>query len=214
MAQSTRRVSGITRPVVRRVTECVAAMMVLLAATVPTAFAGESLAGHLLVAKPGMPDPRFAETVIFLVEHDRNGAMGFIVNRPMSEMPFDRLLKHHGLPGDAAPEGMAKVYSGGPVSSGQGFVLHSAEITYAHTRLIEGGFAVTPDPAILGDIAEGKGPRHSLIILGYAGWAPGQLESEIAHGGWDVVRADESLVFDEDDATKWMRARKRIGVEL
>ena len=216
MARAIHPSHGITRRTATRAARILIAIALVLAGPggVRTAGAEESFAGRLLVATPAMPDPRFAETVIYLVAHDREGAMGFIVNRPSAEVPFARLYEDHGFPDDAPSGSAARVHYGGPVGRGQAFVLHSAETAYAHTRVVEDGFAVTSDPKILHDIAEGSGPLHSLIILGYAGWGPGQLDREISQGGWDPVSADEELVFGEDHATKWDRARRRVGVEL
>lgn len=173
----------------------------------------DSLAGRLLVAAPEMPDPRFAETVIYMIEHDDSGAMGLVVNRPMGTLPLTDLLSELGLDGDDVT-GEMRVHYGGPVERGQGFVLHSADYVGKDTRVVDKRFAVTARGDILRDIASGAGPRQALVVFGYAGWGAGQLEGEIARGGWITIPADEALVFGDDDDAKWRRASARQSIDL
>lgn len=172
-----------------------------------------TLAGQLLVAKDDLQDPRFVRSVIYVVHHDAGGAMGLIVNRPIGESPLSELLEEAGLEGTGA-KGKIRVHFGGPVESGQGFVLHTADYKIDGTQVVEDGIAVTARPEILRAISTGTGPRQSLFALGYAGWTSGQLEAEIKAGAWEIVPADESIVFDENFETKWDRAMARRTIRL
>jgi putative transcriptional regulator len=176
----------------------------------------ESLAGRLLVAAPSMPDVRFAESVIYMVVHDHTGAVGVIVNRPMGEVTLADLLDSLDLQGDAA-EGRIGVHYGGPVENDLGFVLHSgegADLSDDRTLGISGGFTLSQDEAVVQAIVAGDGPRRSLLVFGYAGWGPGQLEKEMQNDDWLVVPADEDIVFGADHDTKWQRAMDRRGLDL
>jgi putative transcriptional regulator len=173
--------------------------------------AGPSLAGQLLVATETLQDPRFARTVIYIVRHDATGAMGLVVNRPVRDLPLAALLRKFGRD-DRGASGSVRAHYGGPVEIGQGFILHTAEYATQGTEPVAGDVALTPGPGVLdalGDTARGAGPRKSLFALGYAGWAPAQLEREIEEGAWITVPADEALLFDEDHARKWDRAMSR-----
>jgi putative transcriptional regulator len=172
-----------------------------------------SLAGRLLVATEAIRDPRFARTVIYLVRHSDEGALGLVINVPMGEIPFDRALKPLGL--EAPPgSGNLQVYYGGPVEPGQGFVLHTPDWKTDGTTVVNERFAFTQDPKILESIARGTGPRRALFFLGYAGWAPGQLDAELTTGSWGVAAADERLVFETDPVQKWIEAMARRILEL
>ncbi len=172
-----------------------------------------SFAGRYLVALPEMTDPRFSETVIYLVEHDANGAFGLIVNRTMGEVALADLLDRLGIdPGKA--EGSLRIYYGGPVEPGLGFVIHSRMYRTKGTRPLGDHLALSPGVPVLRDLAAGRGPRHRLIAFGYAGWGPGQLEAEIARGGWAVIEGDPGLIFGRDDARKWQRALDLFGIDL
>jgi putative transcriptional regulator len=188
------------------------------AASAPRAVAqaAPGLAGQFLVATDTLRDPRFARTVIYMVRHDATGAMGLVVNRPVRDMPLGPLLRKFGRD-DRGVTGTVRAHYGGPVEIGQGFLLHTAEYATEGTERVAGDIAMTPTPGVLtalGDIARGAGPRKSLFAIGYAGWAPGQLEGEIERGAWITVPADEGLLFDEDPARKWDRAtaRRRITI--
>lgn len=172
-----------------------------------------TLAGQLLVAKDELRDPRFVHSVIYVVYHGATGAMGLIVNRPVGEAPLSELLEQAGLEGMGV-KGKIRVHFGGPVEPRQGFVLHTADYKIEGTEVVKDGIAVTARPEILRAIGTGTGPRQSLFALGYAGWAPGQLEAEIKAGAWEIVPADEALIFDENADTKWERAMARRTIYL
>lgn len=172
-----------------------------------------SLAGQLLIASPEMRDPRFQQTVLVMVRHDRDGAMGIVINRPLGEQPLARLLEAIGEMA-AGATGVAPVFQGGPVQLELGFVLHSADYRRAETREIAAGIAMTATPEIFRDIAAKAGPNKSLIAFGYAGWGPGQLEAELAQNGWHTAPIDSRLVFDEDRDKVWERAMARRTRDL
>ncbi len=172
-----------------------------------------SLAGLLLVASPEMGDPRFTRTVIYMVRHDAQGAMGLVINRPIGHLPLAGLLEQLGLSTEGVT-GDVRVHYGGPVEASQGFVLHTTDFSGAATRVVKNGVAMTSTPDVIRAIATGKGPRRRLLTLGYAGWGPGQLEGELARGAWVVAAADEALVFDENDEGKWRRAMDRQLIDL
>ncbi len=175
----------------------------------------QSLAGQLLVAAPGMPDPRFAKTVIFMVRHDRNGAMGLVVNRVLGIGSAARLLEGAGIDAENVDgDAKVRVHYGGPVAPRQGFVLHSGDYAEKSTVEVTDRVSMTAAAQILHAIAKGKGPNRGFLAIGYAGWAPGQLEGELARKDWLVVPSDDHLVFDTHMATKWRRAMGRHGIEL
>lgn len=173
----------------------------------------KSLAGQLLVATPAMSDPRFVETVIFMVKHDASGAMGLVVNRPVGEIAMTDLLKELGIDDESAA-GEIRLHYGGPVDAGRGLVLHSADYMADETQVITDTVSLTAEREIVRAIANGSGPRLSIVTFGYAGWSAGQLEGEIERGGWIAVPADEALVFDDDYEGKWARAMDRLSIEL
>lgn len=174
---------------------------------------GAGVAGTFLVATPAMPDPRFARTVIYMVRHDASGAMGLVVNRPAREVPLAELMRRLGIEGEGGAASV-RVHWGGPVETGRGFVLHTAEYAVEGTLTVRGGMALTWQPDVLRALAAGTGPRRSLFALGYAGWGPGQLEGEMAGGHWVSVPADEALVFGDDAERKWERAFARRKIDL
>ena len=171
------------------------------------------LAGQFLVAAEEMGDPRFVRTVILVIRHDVTGAMGLVVNRPVGEVPMARLLEGIGLDATGV-RGEVRLHYGGPVEPQQGLTLHSTEFSIDGTLRVTGGIAVTGNPEVLRAIGAGRGPKRYLIALGYAGWAPGQLEAEMKAGGWVAVPADAALTFDENAETKWERAMARRQVVL
>jgi putative transcriptional regulator len=172
-----------------------------------------SLAGQLLIASPEMRDPRFQQTVLVMVRHDRNGAMGIVINRPLGEQPLARLLEAIGEAA-AGATGAAPVFQGGPVQLELGFVLHSADYRRTATHDIAAGIAMTATPEIFRDIAAKAGPNKSLIAFGYAGWGPGQLEAELAQNTWHTAPIDSRLVFDEDRDKVWELALERRTRDL
>jgi putative transcriptional regulator len=170
------------------------------------------LVGQLLVAMPGMPDTRFAKTVIYMCAHNAEGAMGLVVNRSLDALSFPDLLDQLDIDTSAMTEHV-DVHFGGPVETGRGFVLHSPDYLQEGTMVVADGIALTATVEILKAIASGKGPRRHLLALGYAGWGPGQLDSEIKANGWLSVGADDGLVFDADLNTKWDRAMAKLGID-
>jgi len=170
------------------------------------------LTGMLLIAMPGMPDPRFAKTVIYLCAHSPQGAMGLVVNQVAPGVSLPKVVEQLGIHPAIDLSG-EKVHVGGPVETGRGFVLHSCDYVQENTLVIDDRFALTATVDVLKAIAEGGGPRRKVFALGYSGWAPGQLDAEIQANGWLVAPADEELVFGGDDESKWQRALARLGVD-
>lgn len=174
---------------------------------------GTFLKGQLLIAMPGMGDHRFERAVIFLCSHSREGAMGLIVNKPSPDLRFADLLAQLKIPARTDLRGI-RVHVGGPVEHGRGFVLHSADYTLAESSLhVSAEFSMTATVDILQDMAKGEGPHRSLLALGYAGWGPGQLESEIQANGWLTAPADLDLVFGASDGEKWGAALRSISID-
>lgn len=194
----------------------VAAPVALFGATPPDSGAPQQdhfLTGQLLVAAPSMGDPRFRETVIVMVRHSRDGAMGLIVNRPAGEQPLADLLQVFG--DDAAKaEGNVPIHVGGPVQKELAFVLHSTDYRRTGTMDVTGDVAVTSNRDVIRDIAAKSGPKKFLLMFGYAGWAPGQLEGELAANGWYTAPIDPALVFDLPRDKVWERAVERRTREL
>jgi putative transcriptional regulator len=198
----------------RVVAAAIVALLLTAALPAPTALPQRaSLAGQLLVAAPSMGDPRFYQTVIMLVRHDRTGAMGIVVNRPLQERPLAALLEALGEKADGAA-GNVRIFAGGPVQPELGFVLHSAEYRRADTMEIDGHVAMTSSREILRDIATNRGPKQSLVAFGYAGWAPGQLEGELVQGVWFTAPADAKLIFEEERERVWENAVTRRTQDL
>jgi putative transcriptional regulator len=176
--------------------------------------APDSLTGRLLVATPELDDPNFRETVVYMVHHDRGGAMGLVINRVLGTGPLDKMLEGLGVAPNGAAGHDLRVHYGGPVEPARAFMLHSPEYHAPDTVVLSDQVALTLSPRVLEDIAAGRGPRRSLFALGYAGWGPEQLEGELAAGAWVVVEPDADLLFDHDAATKWQRAFDRRGIDL
>ena len=178
---------------------------------------GDSLAGRLVVASESMGDPRFQNSVIYMVEHNAGGAMGLIVNVPLGAVPMALLFERLGLaPPTVAPgaAGEIAVYYGGPVERGRGFFLHSAEVVVAGSILVSEGVAMTAGAEMMDKIGRGDGPERSLFAFGYSGWGPRQLESEFARDAWFTIPFDPALVFAADPARSWERAAARRGLDL
>ena len=171
------------------------------------------LTGQLLIAMPNMRDPRFARSVIYVCAHNADGAMGLVVNRLVGSVTFPDLLEQLSIEGGTASKEI-RVHFGGPVESGRGFVLHSGDYSHDSTLQVDEKMALTATVDILTDIAQGRGPRCSLLALGYAGWGPGQLDSEFQANGWLSVAADETLIFDDDLDSKWERAIGKLGIDV
>jgi len=171
------------------------------------------LEGQLLVAMPTMTDQRFERTVIYLISHTSRGAMGLGVNKPMPQLSFPALLEQVKI--DLTPiNSDIIIHSGGPVETGRGFVLHSADYVREATVMVGPSIALTATIDVLRAMAEGSGPRRALLALGYAGWGPGQLETEIQANAWLTVPADEGLIFGSEEDRKWTRAVAKLGIDL
>ena len=178
------------------------------------------LDGQLLIAMPAMGDPRFARSVIYMCAHSPEGAMGIIINHRAPNIDFTELLEQLNIVPEAerislpsAVDAMS-VYLGGPVEVGRGFVLHSADYYKADSTLpIDESVCLTATIDILRDIAKGSGPDKALLALGYAGWAPGQLENEIQANGWLHCAADLELIFDPRVDRKYTQALGKIGID-
>ena len=172
-----------------------------------------SLAGQLLIASPNIGDPRFAHTVILMVKHDKEGAFGITINRPVGEKSIASLLE---APGEDVSdlEGTLSVFAGGPVQPELGFVVHSAEYRRDETIEVDEHVAMTASRQILRDIGHNHGPQKSLFALGYAGWGPGQLENELARHDWFTAPEEPKLIFDDDRANLWEDAMARRTREL
>jgi putative transcriptional regulator len=181
----------------------------------PRTIEGENfLEGKLLIALPGMADPRFEKSVIFMCAHSLDGAMGIMINRAVEGLRFRELMDRLQL--DTAPEARdMPVLYGGPVETGRGFVLHSGDYESADSTLpVSEDISLTATVEILRAMGEGKGPRKALFALGYAGWGPGQIEDEIRANGWIHCDTDSGLLFDVDLGAKWSNALRKLGIEV
>jgi putative transcriptional regulator len=172
-----------------------------------------SLTGQLLIAAPTIGDPRFAHTVILMIKHDKDGALGIVINRPVGEQSIASLLEGTGEDVSGI-EGNLRVFAGGPVQPDLGFVVHSAEYRREETIDVDGRVAMTASRQILRDIGHHRGPQKTLFALGYAGWGPGQLEGEMARHDWFTTPAEPKLIFDDDRETLWDDAMARRTREL
>jgi putative transcriptional regulator len=171
------------------------------------------LTGKLLIAMPGMGDPRFEYSVIYMCAHSDDGAMGLIVNKPAPEVRFSDLLEQLGISADPGLRDI-RVHFGGPVENGRGFVLHSAEYASGKGTLrVDENRSMTATLDVLEDIARGRGPAASMLALGYAGWGPGQLEAEIACNGWLTCDPRDEIVFGRANEHKWKAALKVLGID-
>ena len=177
----------------------------------------EFLAGKLLLAMPSMSDPRFHRAVIFIAAHDEEGAMGMVVNTRMAGVNFVELIAQLNITPDAdndLNEIELPVMLGGPMETERGFVLHSGDFQNEDTIQVSDAFGVSNTTNALSELFMTKHfPKHSLFILGYAGWTPGQLEDEIQRNAWLVADADSDLVFGADDHLKWEKAVQSLGFD-
>ena len=179
------------------------------------------LDGQMLIAMPAMGDERFARSLIYVCAHSSEGAMGIVVNQPAANIKFpDLLVQLDVIPAAELIQlprkaGAVKVLKGGPVETGRGFVLHSNDFFIENSTLpIDKGICLTATLDILKAIAHGEGPQSAVLALGYAGWAPGQLESEITENGWLNCDADPELIFGTDIDKKYEKAMRKLGIDL
>ena len=172
------------------------------------------LEGKLLIALPGMSDPRFEKSVIFMCAHSAEGAMGLIVNKPIEGLGFQDVVKNLDIQVKSnAPD--SPVLFGGPVDTGRGFVLHSSDYKSGEgTMPVTSEISLTATLDILRAMAEGQGPEHATFTLGYAGWGPGQIEDEIRLNGWVHCDADSAIIFDTQMEGKWSAALRKLGIDL
>ncbi|WP_150526177.1 YqgE/AlgH family protein [Roseibium sediminis] len=179
-----------------------------------------SLEGQILIAMPNMDDGRFDHSVIYMCSHSEQGAMGLVLNQVARHLSFEDLLMQLDIVNDDSAILLPKsirgmnVYKGGPVEVERGFVLHSDDYVIDRSTLpIDNGICLTATLEILKAMADGRGPTRALLALGYAGWAPGQLETEIQENGWLTGPADPNLIFDPESERKWQRAMESIGID-
>ena len=171
------------------------------------------LTGQLLIAAPTIGDPRFSHTVILMVRHDREGAFGIVINRPVGEGPIASLLEGAGEDVSGI-SGSVRIFAGGPVQQELGFVVHSAEYHLDETLDVDGRVSMTANRQVLRDIGHSRGPVKSLFALGYAGWGPGQLEGELTRHDWFTTPSEPRLIFDDDRGHLWEDAMARRTRDL
>ena len=171
------------------------------------------LGGQILIAMPGMGDPRFEHSVVLVCAHSSDGAMGLIINKPVPDLSFDNLIDQLSIPkGEAGRE--IRVHQGGPVERSRGFVLHSRDWQAGKaTMQIAELYGMTATLDILEALAKGAGPSSALLALGYSGWGPGQLEAEIGRNDWLTAEASAELIFSSDDGGKWAGALRGMGID-
>jgi putative transcriptional regulator len=177
-----------------------------------TPASSSSLRGHFLIALPSLQDGFFSHAVTYLCEHNEEGAMGLVINQ-MTDLGLHALLRQVDI--DPMPDlAEQPVFRGGPVQPEHGFVLHSPERSWVGTRSVGGGLALTTSRDILEDMASGRGPEQALVALGYAGWGPGQLESELAENAWLVAPVNPSVVFALAPGERWGATAQLIGIDV
>jgi len=172
-----------------------------------------SLTNHFLIAMPGLRDPNFSRTVTYICEHTDRGAMGIVINRPL-DIRLGEVLSQLDIETDDPQVLGATVYLGGPVQTDRGFVLHTTEERFESTLPITPDISITTSRDVLEAIATGRGPQQSLIALGYAGWAGGQLEEEMSANSWLSGPADDDIIFRLPDDARWLAAAQLLGVDL
>ena len=170
------------------------------------------LTGKIIVSMPSLEDERFFKTVIYICAHSSQGSMGIIINKKIDYDLYPDLLEQLGIDKPLDNKKLFIRY-GGPVESGRGFVLHSDDMIRKETLNIDKGVALTSTTEFFDDLSSGKGPKNSILALGYAGWGPGQLEDEIIKNSWMTLSVDTSFLFDEEVSKKWTEAYKIIGID-
>jgi putative transcriptional regulator len=175
--------------------------------------AGESLSNQLLIAMPALADPNFARTVTYICEHNGDGALGIVINRPL-DLSLGDILGHLEMQVTDPDVGSQPVLMGGPVQTERGFILHQPLGAWEATLPVTAQIGLTTSQDILRDMAMGRGPGQSLVALGYAGWGAGQLEREMLENAWLSGPADESILFDLPYSERWEAAAARLGIDL
>jgi putative transcriptional regulator len=171
-----------------------------------------NLTGKFLVSTPNMPDPRFAEHVIFICAHSSEGAMGFAVNQPYPSLSLAEILTSTNIEVPSFP--LPSVYIGGPVELESAFILYTSEYTVEHKLAVSDTISLTREVKVLEDIVSGKGPNSFLFLLGYSGWGPGQLERELVDSGWLILPANDEIIFSYPDDLKWKAAAMQYGIDI
>ena len=172
-----------------------------------------NLKGHFLIAMPSLGDPNFSKTVTYMCDHNEEGAMGLVINRPL-DLEFSSLLEHLHISDTRSQHDYVPIYQGGPVQTERGFVLHQGIGQWEATMQVAPDIGVTLSQDIIEAIALGQGPEQYLIILGYAGWGPGQLEMELAQNAWLNGPADPAIIFGTPIEQRWTASASHLGVEL
>lgn len=172
----------------------------------------ESLQGYFLIATPRMPDPRFAEKVVFICAHNEEGAMGIVINEPLHDISLEGIMRGADLavPGKKLPS----IYLGGPVETGTAFFLYSSEYRLKQCIEVNGDVCLSSDPQILFDLAKDRGPKLLLPALGYSGWGSGQLENELSVDGWLTLPGSVDVIFNTPDGLKWQKAAELYGIDI
>lgn len=175
--------------------------------------ANDSLTNHFLIAMPSLADPNFSHTVTYICEHNEDGAMGIIINRPLN-VHLREVLEQMEIEPSSSIDLDTPIYMGGPVQSERGFVVHSPVGSWASSLGVTDEVAITTSRDIITAIAHGEGPARYLLALGYAGWGSGQLEKEMAENAWLSGPADLDILFDMPDEARWSAAAALLGVEI
>jgi putative transcriptional regulator len=171
------------------------------------------LEGKLLIAMPGMADPHFERSVIFMCAHSSEGAMGIMINKPVAGLSFHDLMEKLDLRVRPDAPNFPVLY-GGPVETGRGFVLHSGDYESSEATLpVSEDISLTATLDILRAMADGSGPQHAIFALGYAGWTAGQIEDEIRKNGWIHCDCDPDLLFNAGLDEKWSAALRKLGID-
>jgi putative transcriptional regulator len=172
----------------------------------------DTLTGSFLLSTPQMPDPRFAEQVIYICSHGDEGAVGIAINKPDPGITLDDVLRSSNLP---VPPGLNKtVYIGGPVEPNAAFILYQSDYATEEQLEVSSTVFLSRNNKVLEDIGYGRGPEKFLFAVGYAGWGPGQLEQELVSQGWLTIPADDSIIFDVPDQEKWRQAAALYGIDI
>ncbi len=173
----------------------------------------ESLENQFLVAMPSMGDPYFDKTVTYICEHNDDGAMGLIINLPVS-LTLNELLEQIDAHKDDLPRLEQQVLTGGPVSPQRGFVLHSPQDCWSSSLSLSNDVMITTSKDILMALGTDHAPKDFVVTLGYAGWGPGQLEQEIIDNSWLTVPADNQILFNTPVEERWRKATEKLGIDL
>ncbi len=171
------------------------------------------LTNQFLIAMPALADANFSQTVTFIWEHNADGALGIIINKPL-QMRLADVFEQLKMPQEHSLLSHQPVMQGGPVQTDRGFVVHHVGGNWEHTKQISSRIQVTTSPDILSAMAQGTGPKTALVALGYAGWSAGQLESEIAQNAWLTAPCDESILFDMPYEQRWRASGRLLGIDL